>query len=243
MLDSNKDIIVVITQPMYFPWIGMLVQIRASSRLVYYNDVQFSRGFVNRVQIKTEQGSSYMTIPLAKHPQSVKIDALESSELIDWRSKHRAQFLTAYRRAPHLDDAISLLDNVHAFPSESVAEISQYSMDQLGKYFGILPNTPPVLSSSLGIGGHGSQRILDIVRACEGKIYLTGHGARNYLSHEAFEDVGIDVKYVDYQIPKYRQLHGAFTPYVSSLDLVANHGTEGLEYIESPLAGWKQFIS
>lgn len=38
---------VVVSQLMYFPWIGILEQIKLCDVLVYYNDVQFSRGFFN----------------------------------------------------------------------------------------------------------------------------------------------------------------------------------------------------
>ena len=42
----------VISQPMYFPRVGMLEQIRLADHFVYYDDVQFSRGgFSNRVQL------------------------------------------------------------------------------------------------------------------------------------------------------------------------------------------------
>ena len=46
--------VVVISQPMLFPWVGMFEQIRLADVYVHYTDVQFSKGsFVNRVQIKT----------------------------------------------------------------------------------------------------------------------------------------------------------------------------------------------
>ena len=56
---------IVISQSMLFPWIGLMEQIRLADVFVHYNDVQFSKGsFVNRVQIKTSQGTKWMTVPL-----------------------------------------------------------------------------------------------------------------------------------------------------------------------------------
>ncbi len=56
---------VVISQPMLFPWVGMLEQVRLADRYVDYSDVQFSRGsFVNRVQVKTCTGPRWITAPL-----------------------------------------------------------------------------------------------------------------------------------------------------------------------------------
>ena len=56
---------VVITQPMFFPWAGLLEQLRMADIIVYYDDVQFSKGsFTNRVQIKTPFGKKWLTVPL-----------------------------------------------------------------------------------------------------------------------------------------------------------------------------------
>ena len=44
---------VVISQPMYFPWVGMLEQMALADVWVHLDDAQFSKGgFFNRVQIK-----------------------------------------------------------------------------------------------------------------------------------------------------------------------------------------------
>ena len=56
---------IVISQPMFFPWVGLFEQIRLADIYVHYDDVQFSKGsFVNRVQIKTNKGTQWLTVPL-----------------------------------------------------------------------------------------------------------------------------------------------------------------------------------
>ena len=56
---------VVISQPMFFPWVGFLEQMRLADVYVHYDDVQFSKGsFTNRVQIKTPEGFIWLTAPL-----------------------------------------------------------------------------------------------------------------------------------------------------------------------------------
>ena len=58
---------IVISQPMYFPWVGILEQVQLSNIYVNYEDVQFSKGsFSNRVQVKTQSGIKWLTIPLKK---------------------------------------------------------------------------------------------------------------------------------------------------------------------------------
>ncbi|SVE18770.1 uncharacterized protein METZ01_LOCUS471624, partial [marine metagenome] len=79
---------VVISQPMYFPWVGMLEQMRLADVFVYLDDAQFSKGgFFNRVQVKTEQGTPWLTVPLAENKLG---QALNQSRLAthDWHRKH-----------------------------------------------------------------------------------------------------------------------------------------------------------
>ena len=80
------------------------------------------------------------------------------------------------------------------------------------------------------------------VKHLGGDTYITGHGAQHYLDHELFAREGVHVEYMNYQKREYRQLHGAFTPYVSILDLIANEGRDGLKVITSGTVYWKDFI-
>ena len=59
---------VVISQPMFFPWVGIFEQIRLADIFVHFDDVQLPWGssFINRVQIKTKDGIKWLTIPIRK---------------------------------------------------------------------------------------------------------------------------------------------------------------------------------
>ena len=54
--------------------------------------------------------------------------------------------------------------------------------------------------------------------------------------------MGIAVEYLHYRKTPYRQLHGEFSPYVSILDLIANVGQSGLQYIHSTTLPWRTFL-
>ena len=81
---------IVISQPMFFPWVGMFEQIRLADTYVHYSDVPFSKGsFVNRVQVKTAQGTPWMTVPLKSFSIGQSICDVEIDDQKDWRRKHR----------------------------------------------------------------------------------------------------------------------------------------------------------
>jgi hypothetical protein len=233
---------VVISQPMYFPWVGMLEQIQLADIFVFYNDVQFSRGFFHRVQIKTARGTPWITIPLRHYHRGQLISAVAIDDRQDWQQKHRAMLAAAYQQAQYRDEMLSLVDRVFAMQFSNVAELARASMIELANYFGLLPNRRFVDSQSLPPEGKSSQRLCDIARTLGGDVYVTGHGARNYLDHDLFERNGIAVEYMRYECRLYPQLHGPFTPYVSALDLVANCGPQGARYIVSGTQSAREFV-
>lgn len=235
---------VVISQSMYFPWVGFLEQLHLADVFVRYDDTQFSKGgFTNRVQIKTAGGSSWLTLPLKGLRLGQKIDEVQLDNEKDWRRAHRDKLYQAYSAAPFVKEMLDLVDRVFAKPSASLSEISHRSMFEVAEYFGLTANLSHFDSADLGVGGRSSQRVLGIVRQLGGDTYVTGHGAKKYLDHQAFEKNGIAVCYMDYQCIPYPQLHGEFTPYVSSLDLIANCGPLGARHIQPQAIDWKEYIN
>lgn len=233
---------VVISQSMYFPWVGLLEQIRLADIFVHYDDVQYARGFYNRVQVKTVNESRWLTVPLRDHHRGQNIDKVLIDERTDWRKKHRDILRQAYLKAPYLDEMLELVDEVFSSQAKTLADVSRESILALSRYFGLTENTKFLRSSDMNIPGSSSQRLHDICLAIETNTYVTGHGARNYLDHELFERSGIGVEYMKYQLRPYPQLHGEFTPYVTGLDLVANCGKSGAQFICSGSVKWKFFL-
>lgn len=224
---------------MFFPWVGMFEQIRLADIYVHYLDVQFSKGsFVNRVQIKFPGGYRWLTAPLKNHGFGQKIEEVETSHDAAWRKSHLDFLAQAFRGAPHASDALQLVEQVYRLQSHRISDIAIESMERVLDYFGLATGKRILRSPELGIGGRSSERVLNIVKALGGSIYVTGHGARNYLAHADFQQAGIQVEYMDYRKAPYPQLYGEFNPYVSILDLIANVGRTGLDYIHSGTISW-----
>ena len=233
---------VVISQPMFFPWVGLLEQARLADVWVHYDDVQFSKGsFTNRVQVKGPSGPRWLTVPLSGRKLGDRIDAITvSSE--PFRARHLAILAELYRDAPFVDEMLALVRDVYAEDTTSLADLCIRSFDSLVRYFD-LGIHPTCRASDLEVSGSSSQRVLDVVTRLQGSEYITGHGAKNYLDHEAFEERGVHVSYMAYGLRPYTQLHGDFTPFVSALDLVANRGRDGREVMTSRTVPWREFLA
>ena len=234
---------VVISQSMLFPWVGLLEQMRLADVFVHYDDVQFSKGsFVNRVQIKTSAGVRWMTAPTRNLHLGQRISEVELAPPSQWVDQHLALLAASLTGAPHSADAIAMAESVYATGHSHAGDLARASLLALGDYFGLCEGKRFVDVGALGIDGSSSQRVLDIVEHLGGNEYVTGHGAVRYLDHALFSRAGVEVRYMEYRLQAYPQLHGEFTPYVSGLDLVANCGREGRRFICSDTVPWKEFF-
>lgn len=234
---------IVVSQPMYFPWPGFFEQMKLADVFVYYDDVQFPRGksFINRVQLKTPNVPIWMTIPIkGKHRGFQNINQIKVNDLQLWREDHKRRFYFNYASAPFYKDAYFLLSSVLDKKGTNLADITIDSIEICMKYLGL--DMQKYRSSELGILGKSTDRLVKIVRQMDGDIYITGHGAKNYLDYNLFEENEIKVEYINYQKKVYFQQWGEFTPYVSILDLIANTGKEAAKYLTSESIYWKDFI-
>jgi hypothetical protein len=98
-------------------------------------------------------------------------------------------------------------------------------------------------SSNLGIAGHGTNRVLEIVKLLGGTHYITGHGASNYLDHVEFEKNGVAVSYMRYEPIPWEQPIDVFTPYVSVLDLIGSVSIASAAKYLNPMAiNWRTHL-
>lgn len=239
---KNKDRVVAISQPVYFPWCGLLNHLMISDVFVHYDDVQFARGFFNRVQAKTPQDFTWLTVPLSNHHRGQLINECEINYDENWLYKHRKTLKNTLNNAPYINDALEIFDQVTQPKHSKLSDLTIASVEAPARYLGLDRNTTFYKSSDLGIGGASSQRLIEIVNHFDGDSYITGHGALNYLNHELFEEHEIEVHYMNYKIKEYPQFFGTFTPYVTCLDAIAHLGPDTVDILQSSTLNWKDSI-
>ncbi len=241
---DSRGTTVSISQPMYFPWVGMLQQIDLSDMYVFYEDVQFSKGsFTNRVQLKTKDGLRWLTVPLRDHHLGQLINEVRLDNRQNWQSKHISILKQSYSDAPYCADMIALVDSVFSQQHETLCDLSSASIIALAEYFDLADSCSFAKSKGIADELASTERVLALCRHFKAHRYLTGHGAAYYLDHEQFEGENIDVYYVDYQLKEYEQLHSGFTPYVSALDIVANVGQHSSHLLRGQKTPWKDFLN
>jgi hypothetical protein len=92
-----------------------------------------------------------------------------------------------------------------------------------------------VRSSSLGVTGAKTERLINVLRAVGATHYLSGPAARTYLDEQSFRDHGIALEWMSYDYREYPQLHPPFDSHVTVLDLLFMTGRAAPEYLLPPV--------
>lgn len=232
---------VVISQPMYFPWPGFLAQLSLADIVVWLDDVQFSKGsFTNRVQVRLPSGMSWLSIPLERKGSHIQISDLATAKP-DWLDAHVATLQQSLKGKPYFEAALNVAESLRKHKQLCDALIA--SSAGLAKACGIAPTPSLLRSSDLDIEGSGSERVLDCVKTLGGTRYITGHGARKYLDHEAFQAAGIDVEYMQYDVTPWGAEGQDFTPFITGLDLLASVGRDqACDHLNPKTVHWRKFL-
>jgi hypothetical protein len=216
---------IVVLQPGYLPWLGFFDQLRRADVFVYYDDVQYDKhGWRNRNRIKTQTGPLWLTVPVRHRGLGLpSIADVEIDRRTAWPRKHVVSIRQAYANAPFLGDYLPALEELLQRSWERLVDLDIAVVDLMASWFGLAPRIER--SSALTIGGDKTERLVNICRHFGASTYLSGAAARDYLDVARFEQSGVHVEWQQFDHPVYPQLHGAFIPYLSALDLLLNCGS------------------
>jgi hypothetical protein len=222
---------VVVLQPSYLPWLGYFDQLYKSDVFVVYDDVQYDKhGWRNRNRIKTAQGPQWLTVPVLTHHQGKPMNReVRISPGDPWRRKHLQALRLHYGKAAAFAEVFPRLEGWLATEWEWLCDLNLAGLRLICELLGIRCDIR--LSSSLGIGGARTERLVRICQALGADAYLSGDAARDYLDPSAFTAAGIRLEYHGYHHPTYGQLHGEFVSHLSAVDLLMNHGRRSLEIL------------
>lgn len=222
----------VVLQPGYLPWLGFFDQMRRADVFAYYDDVQFNKhGWRNRNRIKTPAGPLWLTVPVLHHGQGQpRILETVIDSRSNWQRKHIGSLKQYYAKAPY---ATRYLPELEAMLSRPWTHLADLDIAVAGLMAGWLQiPVPTIRTSTLGIEGNPSQRLINLCHHFGATRYLSGDAASDYLDVALFASQGVEVVWQNYQHPVYPQQHGEFVPYLSAIDLLLNCGDQSAEILK-----------
>lgn len=225
---------IAIMQPTYLPWIGYFGMIDRVDIFVFLDSVQFARrSWQQRNRIKTANGPLMLTVPVHKKgARDQTIAEVRIDEQAQFPLTHMRAIEHALKKAPHYATHAEALFGILGGGRSGLSDLNIALITWLAESFGI--DSRFVRSTEIEAEGAKADLLVSICQALGGDAYLSAPGSRDYIEASgAFEAHGIEVVYHDYRHPTYPQLHGAFEPYMSAIDLLFNVGPQSLERIRS----------
>ena len=219
-----------VIQSNYIPWRGYFDIMRDADVFVFYDDVQYTvNDWRNRNRIKTANGVVWLTIPTGNQNDRRICDVTIRDQ--SWARKHWMTIEQSYRRAPGFAQYADFFRSFYERPWESLSVLNQTMIRAIATdLLGI--RTQFLDSRDYDLSGKGSERLLMLLQRLGVTDYVSGPSAQAYLDADAYARSGVRVHWKDYgHYPDYPQLHGAFAPSLSIVDLLMNCGDDAAHYI------------
>ena len=222
--------IVACHQPNFLPWLGFFAKMARADAFVLLDDVQFTQGhnrhnWTSRVRIGTRQGPRWLSMPVRRTglgPQRI-LDLATDPTDTRWLGKMLMSLDAAYRKTPYFAATLQPLMAILEKHDGSVCRTNVALIDAIAEMLAI--RTRRVASSALGIAGSGVERLINATRALGATTYLSGDGADDYQTEQAFHDAGIGLRKLGFAHPRYPQGPGAeFVPGLSIVDALCHAG-------------------
>ena len=222
----------VILQPGYLPWLGFFEQFYRCDVFIVYDDVQYDKdGWRNRNRIKTVNGWQWLTVPVLTSGQNKPlVKDTRINNKTNWRKKHLASIQQSYSKAPHFQDYFDAIQHTYAQEWDFLIDLDMHFIRLLAGGLG-LERDMRFASAFGGSDAGPTARLVHICEAVGADIFYEGAAGKHYIDEALFDAHGIRLQYQQYDHPEYDQLHGEFLPYMSTLDLLLNHGPESLSVL------------
>jgi hypothetical protein len=201
---------------------------------ILLDDVQYTkRDWRNRNRLKTPQGATWLSIPVAVKGKYVQSIAETQVSDAGWNAEHWKRIRHWYARAPHYSEGADWLEELYLGCSETyLSRINLRFLAGICARMGI--DTPITWSMDYPHATEKNQQLIDLCKAVGGTHYLSGPSAQGYVDEAAFAEAGIAVEWMDYSgYAEHRQMHPPFDHYVSILDLILNEGPDARRFLKS----------
>lgn len=210
-----------VMQPYLFPYIGYFQLVAAVDRFVFYDDVNYMKGgWINRNRLFLSGKVSWFTLPLCDASPQRKINELHIHPDGAWRRKLLASARQSYGKAPFFEQAYAMLESIVLSRETSLSVLARESVMAVARYLEL--GTEFFVST--GRYGNedlrGSDRILDICRQEQAAEYHNLPGGMALYSAEEFSAAGVELHFVQPELPEYSQLEVPFKPGLSMLDVL-----------------------
>lgn len=211
-------------QPQFIPWLGYFEKMLRADVFVILDDVQFKKNeWQNRNKIWSREGGQWLTVPVL-HDFGQEIREVKINETAAWRDKQLKTLKQTYGKAKHFEACNGPWEAMYGRTWETLGELNLHTLNEIRKVLKIETRMP--LSSTLGVEGKSTERLVNLCKKLGADVYLAGAGGQDYMDMSLFDRAGIKVGFQDFHHPVYPQFNGQFLSHLTALDMIFHCGAE-----------------
>jgi hypothetical protein len=183
-------------QPNFLPNLGFFHKMAQAELFILITNLQFERqeGWQRRNLFKNANGDMWLTVPVLGS-QNQKINEVKIKYERDWCKKHRRSLWLNYGESPGRN-FLSKIDKIYDERYETLSDLNIRLIKTIKDILGI--TTPLIVDEE--VSGEKHEFIINICKKHGGVKYLSGRGARSYLTDDLILDLkknGIAHQFVD----------------------------------------------
>lgn len=217
--------VVGIHQPNFIPWVGYFYKIYKSDVFIFLNDAQFIKNSIaDRNKIKTTQGEQYIKLPLISSSHLDNYNEVFVRRDEHWRKKTIKTLEMNYCKTQFFNEVMDDFQTWLAFSDDHLDKFNENIIRYITSKLGF--STHFYESESFCIHKKSTERLVDLIKAVDGTVYLSGKGGANYQDEKMYIDNDIQLVYTDFVHPIYPQVGKNFIDRLSIIDLLFNCGYE-----------------
>ena len=222
--------IISIHQPNYLPYPGFFHKVSHSDVLIVQDVTKFDERFSNRNKIISSTEWTWLTVPIKKNHKDYLLKDVQIFNDLKWNKVHRKKLESAYNKSNFFNKYNTDLNLILEQKWEMLLELNMAIIKKIFDWLKI--KTKIVYESELGIEGEATNRLINICKAVNADVYLSGDMGHDYLNEELFKQNEIELKYQNYTPKQYNQiLSREFIPNLSIIDMLSNIGHEEVRKI------------
>lgn len=225
---------VAILQSNYIPWKGYFDLIASVDEFIFYDEMQYTKNdWRNRNLIKTKDGLKWLTIPVKTKGHISNFTRINEAAVASsiWSKKHLKTIEEEYSKAKFFEFYVDKIRELY-YKASYLDKLCEINYEMIYFVLDVLEiNTKISFSQDYGLIEGKTERLIDLVQKAQGKEYISGPAAKDYIKEELFFNNNIKLSWMSYEnYPTYKQLHGDFVHNVSILDLILNCGPHSKDF-------------
>jgi len=209
-----------IMQPYFFPYIGYFQLIAAVDMFIVYDNIKYTKkGWINRNRMLQNGKDEMFSLPLKSG--SDYLDVCERELAADFnRNKLLNQIKSAYRRAPYFSQTFPLVEKIVRYEDTNLFRFLHHSITRTCEHLGM--TTEIRASSGIAIDHDlkNQDKVLALCEAVGASTYVNAIGGMELYSKEAFQEKGVELKFIRSKPFEYSQFGDAFVPWLSIIDVM-----------------------